>query len=118
MIAQGTDGVSRGFLAAGIMNDQTMGPFIPIHLTASQQSPDILFWIKKWDDPDAIEIDPMGWFEAGHDITNWSLDPDGFERPILTPGRTCLWASPPIACDVALCRTPKSKNKNVRNPRM
>jgi hypothetical protein len=111
MIAQGTDGVSRGFLAAGIMNGQTMGSFIPIHLTASQRSPDILSWIKEWADPDTIELDPMGWFEAGHDITNWSPSPDGFERPILTLGRTYLWVPPPFACDVALAELRKARIK-------
>jgi hypothetical protein len=34
MIAQGTDGVSRGYLGKGIMSGDTMESFIPIHLSA------------------------------------------------------------------------------------
>ena len=39
MIAQGTDGVSRGYLALGIIAGEAMCSFIPIHQTASERSP-------------------------------------------------------------------------------
>ena len=42
MTAQGTDGVSRGFLGEGIMSGESMVSLIPIHLTATERSPTLL----------------------------------------------------------------------------
>ena len=42
MIAQGTDGVSRGFLGEGVMAGSPMVSFIPIHLSAIDRSPGIV----------------------------------------------------------------------------
>ena len=68
MIAQGTDGVSRGYLALGIMAGEAMCSFIPIHQTACKRSPKLVKWIKVWSGSNSIILDPMGWFEKGHDI--------------------------------------------------
>ena len=45
MIAQGTDGVSRGCLAQGVMAGEAMCAFIPIHLSAMDQLALLLPWI-------------------------------------------------------------------------
>lgn len=42
MIAQGTDGESRGYLALGVMAGESMTGFIPIHLTAVDRHPGLL----------------------------------------------------------------------------
>jgi hypothetical protein len=39
MIAQGTDGVSRGCLSDGVAAGMSMMDFIPLHLNAFQQNP-------------------------------------------------------------------------------
>jgi hypothetical protein len=39
IVAQGTDGVPRGFLALGVMTGEAMSAFIPIHKSVLQQSP-------------------------------------------------------------------------------
>ena len=38
MIAQGTDGVSRGFLGQGVMDGLAMNAFVPIHMSAAERS--------------------------------------------------------------------------------
>ena len=80
MIAQGTDGVSRGFLAAGIMDGKPMESFIPIDLSVSDRSPSFIDWVKGWSSPKATLLNPMGWFEEGHNITGWTKGFDGLER--------------------------------------
>ena len=47
MIAQGTDGVSRGYLALGVMAGESMNDFIPIHLSATDRSPVLADWIRR-----------------------------------------------------------------------
>lgn len=113
MIAQGTDGVSRGFLAQGIMAGETMESFIPIHLTAVQRSPTLEGWIHSWTGHSAIMLNEEGWFEAGHDIAGLgkSQAGDDFERRILKEGRTYVWCPQPFAADVAIAELRKARIK-------
>ena len=113
MIAQGTDGVSRGYLALGVMAGEAMTAFIPIHLSAVDRSPDLLVdWVKSWCGPDAMLLTPMDWFGEGHDISGWDVDAEsGIDRPILSEGRTYVWVLPPFAADVALAELRKARIK-------
>jgi hypothetical protein len=111
MIAQGTDGVSRGFLALGVMAGEAMSSFIPIHRTAQERSVAFVEWIKQWTGSDSVVLDPMGWFSTGHDIDGWLTCPDGFDRPELCEGRTYIWVPPPFAADVALGELRKARIK-------
>lgn len=94
MIAQGTDGVSRGYLANGVMAGEAMSAYIPIHLSAVDRSSELIDWMKSWCGLEAIEMKPSDWFSEGHDIAGWRMDYDGFERPVLKEGRTYLWFPP------------------------
>ena len=111
MIAQGTDGVSRGFLAAGVMDGKTMQSFIPIHLTVHERSPGFIEWVRDWSSKSATPLNPMGWYEEGHDITGWEKGFDGFERPLLINDATFIWTPPPFAADVALAELRKARIK-------
>ncbi|KAI2505417.1 hypothetical protein MHU86_9030 [Fragilaria crotonensis] len=111
MIAQGTDGVSRGFLALGVMAGEAMSAFIPIHKSARDRSPDFIKWIKSWSGEGSLILNPMDWFEAGHDTDGWAMGVDGFERPELKEGRTYIWSPPPYAADVALAELRKARIK-------
>ncbi|KAI2495940.1 hypothetical protein MHU86_18550 [Fragilaria crotonensis] len=72
MIAQGTDGVSRGFLGQGVMDGEAMSAFVPVHLSAVERSAQSLVpWIREWAGRDAVLLKEMGWFEEGHDIEGW-----------------------------------------------
>ena len=112
MIEQGTDGVSRGCLAQGIMAGEAMLSFIPIHLSALSRSRLVEPWIRSWCGESAISLTPEDWFQEGHDIAGWSQHPgDLFERPILREGRTYIWAPPPFAADVAMNELRKARIK-------
>ncbi len=117
MIAQGTDGVSRGFLGQGVMDGQAMSAFVPIHLSAVERSPENLVpWIREWSGMDALLLDEMGWFETGHDVEGWNLDTDGFERPMLsTKRKTYIWTPAPMAAEVALSEMRKARIKRQQS---
>ena len=111
MIAQGTDGVSRGFLGGGVMDGQSMTSFIPIHLGAVERHPLLVDWIKSWTTHDLIQLNPVDWFEKGHDIDGWRRSQDGFPRPVLTRDRVYLWTPPPFAADTAVAEMRKARIK-------
>ena len=100
MIAQGTDGLSRGEMYEGVMNGQPMLSFVPLHLSAVERSPALLDWINSWAKEVRNEnltlLDPEGWFERGHDIAGGDRNIDGCWIPRYQPA-TMLWAPPPAA---------------------
>ena len=72
MIAQGTDGVSRGFLGEGIMSGEAMISFIPTHVTATDRSSLLVQWIREWSDKDLLHLKPVDWHaDVGHGIDGW-----------------------------------------------
>ena len=111
MIAQGTDGVSRGFLGEGIMDGQSMITFIPIHLTAVGRWPLLGTWIESWVGLDPIWLTPRDWFDVAHDLGEWKTCWDGFDRPDLKEGRTYIWSPPPFAADIAISELRKARIK-------
>ena len=68
MIAQATDGVSRGNIEGGVLEGASMTSFIPFNETALERSPGLEDWMKSWLAPDATVLTPADWFELGHDI--------------------------------------------------
>jgi hypothetical protein len=116
MIAQGTDGVSRGYLAQGVMAGESMKVHIPIYLSAVERSSkDLVPWIRSWSESNAILLEPFGWFETGHDITGWEHGVDGFARPTIGFGQTYIWAPPPFAAEVAMAEMRKARIKRQRS---
>ena len=114
MIAQGTDGVSRGYLGHGVMAGESMSAFIPIHLGAGERGEafGLVPWIRKWAGSDAIHLDEMGWFQAGHDIVGWKMDNDCPPFPVIATGRrTYIWTPAPMAAEVALGEMRKARIK-------
>jgi hypothetical protein len=112
MIAQGTDGVSRGYLGQGVMAGETMVAHIPIHISAVERARDLVPWIRSWSEVDSILLSEQGWFESGHCVQGWKMGKDGFERPILSGKRkTYLWIPLPIAAEVALSELRKARIK-------
>eukprot|EP00957_Ditylum_brightwellii_P062066 4710142-Ditylum_brightwellii.AAC.1 len=70
MIAQGTDGLSRGQLAEEVMKGTTMQEFLPIHLHAFKRSEKILTWISAWTGhPHLTPLTPEDWFGKGQEIS-------------------------------------------------
>ena len=87
MIAQGTDGLSRGDHTTGVMAGSSMKDFIPIHLGCLERAPRLRNWLEEvlkglpWN-----LVSPEEWF---------SPTPDTDVQ---------VWCPPPAAADVAVER--------------
>ena len=110
MIAQGTDGISRGEMNEGIGQGQKMLSFIPLHLSALDRYPPLSDWIKTWAGHPVEILSTNQWFTRGHGHDGGSYDKSGFWRPHLRPG-TFIWIPPPAAADVSLEELRKSSIK-------
>jgi hypothetical protein len=113
MIAQGTDGCSRGSLMEGVMAGADMLTFVDLGKGGFDRHPPLLEWIRSWTgEPDLEPLSPEGWFEEGHGITGGTLD----ERQIWIPthchkDQVFLWPPPPAVADAALEELLKSRHK-------
>jgi hypothetical protein len=84
MIAEGGDGVSRGILNEGVMAGESMLSFIPLNLSAVDQSNTLVPWIQTWAQGKMECLLPQDWFQLGHDIRGWSrASGDLFQRPVI-----------------------------------
>jgi hypothetical protein len=101
MIAQGTDGVSRGTLSEGVAGGSNMLEFIPLHLTAIDRHPQLEQWLLSWIGSDAEVLSPSDWFERGHDHDEGFYDKNGYWRIRHRKG-TFIWVPPPAAAEVAV----------------
>ena len=103
MIAQGSDGLSRGNLTEGVMAGRRICEFIPLHLNALERHPPLLHWIKSWIPPEEnlIVLTPEDWFERGHGIVGFDKNIDGLSIPVTTSG-CYLWNPPPGRAETCL----------------
>jgi hypothetical protein len=112
MIAQGTNGLSRGVMTEGVMAGQPMVSFVPLHLDALDQHPAVLTWIQDWmEQPHLQPLTPTEWFTKGHGYTNGVLDSRGIWLPQEIFSTWCLWSPPPAAADVAIDELLTSRHK-------
>ena len=97
MIAQGTDGLSRGDLNEGVMSGREFKAFIPLHRGALERSPLLLNWLTSWITchnglpPESLQ--PLDWYEKGQDIVGWTEQEGGLDLPILKEG-SFIWSPP------------------------
>jgi hypothetical protein len=85
MIAQGTDGLSRGITTSGVMEGKAFSLFVPLHLNARErQGPSLVKWVHSWLGNDAKWLTPEAWFSIGHTT------------------KCGIWFPPPVAAAVAL----------------
>jgi hypothetical protein len=94
MIAQGTDGLSRGDHAEGVMQGLPMSCFIPLHKTALEREPKLKDWLKNaMGRIDTTFLDPAGWFTTAHTFGNF------------------IWTPAPAAADVVVEQLGKARHK-------
>jgi hypothetical protein len=94
MIAQGTDGLSRGDKSTGVMQRISMEQFVPLHLSALVRSSVLRPWIEaatKGLEP--IFLEPEDWFTTGHGLG------------------TFVWHPAPAAADVVVEQLGKARHK-------
>ena len=87
MIAQGTDGLSRGELTSGVMRGMPMLEFVPLHLSVldHRKGPVLDFLREITGDEEFVRLQPFQWLLEPHDT-------DG----------NFLWTPPPAIADVAV----------------
>jgi hypothetical protein len=70
MIAQGTDGFSRGDLTEGVATAADFLSFVPLHLNAFEQSPGLKDWLSlAFEAKSGDFLTPEDWFGGkGHDV--------------------------------------------------
>ena len=69
MIAQGTDGLSRGDMLEGVLKGRAMLSFVPLHLTAIERESSLRSWIGSWVNQKGFKapeiLQPNEWFDKG-----------------------------------------------------
>jgi hypothetical protein len=115
MIAQGTDGCSRGSLMEGVMMGLDMLLFLDLSRTAIDHHPPLLEWVGSWTEKPSLEaLTPEGWFKEGHGITGGVLD--GHKVWMLVHGpknQIFLWSPQPPVADAALEQLLMARHKRT-----
>lgn len=104
MIAQGTDGISRGNQMEGVMSGSDMLNFIPLNLGAIQRNPNLIFWFRFWlDCPNLTPLSISDWLKKGQGLSNETLlNTDNMPIPKPSNQGVLLWAPPPAIADIAI----------------
>ena len=112
MIAQGTDGLSRGLLLEGVLSGKDMLSYIDLAKTALERQPALVDYVQSWTDAYVHVLSPEDWFEKGHGIRGGGPNKDGVWMPLhANNGMHYLWAPPPVVADVALEQALKAIHK-------
>ena len=112
MIAQGTDGLSRGLLLEGVLSGQDMLSYVDLAKTAIERQPSLVEYVQSWTDSYVHVLSPEDWFVKGHGIKGGGPNDDGVWVPTHANNRMhYLWAPPPVVADVALEEALKAIHK-------
>ena len=101
MIAQGTDGVSRGRLNEGVSLGDTMTKYCPWGLTPLNRQAHLGKWFNSIIGNHLEILTPQQWYTRGHDHDGYEMHQDGLVRPNISSG-TNLWEVAPIAAPTAV----------------
>ena len=106
MIAQGTNGLSRGSFLEGMVAGSTMLSFINLSLPVIHRSPTEVDFVKSWVLPSCGELKvlaPAEWFVEGHGIVGGVKDAHGIWIPTHAINKKAyLWSPTQVIADVAL----------------
>jgi hypothetical protein len=106
MIAQGTDGLSRGDLSEGVLQGFNFLDFVPLHKSALDHCAGIIPWCLSWlpSSCTLVPLLPLDWYSKGHGISGGDRNPDGICVPTRAEPQShvFLWHPPPAAADVAI----------------
>jgi hypothetical protein len=111
MIAQGTDGLSRGDTTEGVMAGRSMLDFVPLHLSAFRQ-PGVASWMQSWIPSSSIHfLHPEEWYDIGHGMDGGARDQFGTWVPHESSLEWQVWSPPPAIAEVALDELEESRHK-------
>ena len=114
MIAQGSDGLSRGDFSEGVMKGDDMKTFIPLHLSAIERSEGLKAWIESWTGDSVLEwLKPDEWTTRGHNLVEGVMEKniDGIKVPTYKKGNF-VWTPPPAAAEACLEEVRKARHKH------
>ena len=114
MIAQGSDGLSRGNFNEGVMAGSTMTSFVPLSRTASSRSAGLVPWVESWVGEKALPhlkwLQPKDWFRRAHDVAGGDTNTDNTWIPKLQAG-IYVWTPPPIVASFAVEQLRRARHK-------
>ncbi len=114
MVAQGTDGLSRGILTNGCLKGDAFLSFVPLHLSALERHSAVLPWVKSWcEGLLVLPLTPEDWYTRGHGITGNSCNTDGVWIPATASysHTILLWHMAPTAAEAAIEELSLSRHK-------
>jgi hypothetical protein len=113
MIAQGTDGLSRGMMCEGVMAGKDMLDYIDIARCSNERHPGISNFIQKITGVSTLKpLSVEEWFVEGHGIVGGYRDQHQMWIPSHAPNNQIYWWDPPpVVADVALEEALKAKHK-------
>lgn len=111
MIAQGTDGLSRGDYSQGVMGGIPINSFIPLHIDALTQSPTLQAWLASWVGVPHHFLTPLEWYTVGHGIQGGILNESHMWEPHTPNLGTLVWTPPPAAGGHAVDELLTSRHK-------
>jgi hypothetical protein len=113
MIAQGTDGLSRGMMCEGVMAGKDMLEYIDIARCSIERHPGIAEFIRKITGVSTLKpLSVEEWFVEGHGIVGGYRDQHQMWIPSHAPNNQIYWWDPPpVVADVALEEALKAKHK-------
>ena len=116
MIAQGSDGLSRGKVSEGVMRGTPMDSFIPLNKTVLDRSKALKDWLQTWATDNLEFLKPRDWFLWGHDIVEGEreVNVDGFDWPTYGKG-TFVWSPPPAAAEAVLEEVRKARHQRTES---
>ena len=114
MQCQGVDGLSRGNMLEGIMQNNDVLRYIPLHISALNRmgGEKLLTWIKSWmgKGEQLITLSTEDWFIRAHDIVGYKQGVTLLTEPVYQQG-LFLWSPPPALAEVACEELRKARNK-------
>ena len=117
MIAQGTDGLSRGSFLEGVARGEHMLSFVNLAQNALDRHPALLRFLQSWIEPVVGKFKMLSteeWFQEGHGIIGGEKDHNGVWIPKHAPnGKAYVWTPPPVIADVALEECMKAIHKRT-----
>ena len=88
MMVQGMDGLSRGDMLTGVFGGNGMLAYVPLHLSALEQSASLASWL-------------LGWYPHPGSLVVLAPN-DWFDLAINQRVEHCLWSPAPAAAEVAV----------------
>ena len=92
MMAQGTEGISRGDKSMGVMRGIPMEDFCPLNESAFERSPELKTWLMAATKLlDSVSLEPEDWFLRGQGFGNfvWSPAPAAADVVVERLGKAC-----------------------------